>query len=95
MSIRRPEFVQQHLRVSQIGRVETLAREVVGFGVTALVAAQPCKAPSGAQFPDDRFSMSRQKGISPLEMAVGHAAKHELDPRGDAASRRDRNGRTT
>ena len=35
------------------------------------------------------------EGDITIEMAVGHAAKHELDQRGDAASRRDRNGRTT
>ncbi len=51
--------VQQRLRLLEIGRVETFGEpavdwceEVAGFGVAALVAAEPGEARGGAQFPE-------------------------------------------
>src|SRR6516165_568127 len=53
------QVVEQRLRLFQIGRSETFSEpaidrreEVAGFGMAALVAAQPRKARGGAQFPE-------------------------------------------
>src|SRR5438477_3920450 len=53
------QFVQQRLCLFQIGGVETFGEptvdrreEVAGFGVAALVAAEPGEARGGAQFPE-------------------------------------------
>ena len=53
------QFVEQRLRLFQIGGVEALGEpavdrreEVAGFGVAALVAAEPGEARGGAQFPE-------------------------------------------
>src|SRR5437870_4194248 len=54
-----PEFVEQRLCVFEIGRVEAFGEpavdrgeKIAGFGVTALVAAEPGEARGGAQFPE-------------------------------------------
>ena len=53
------QFVEQRLRLFQIGRVEAFGEpavdrreKVAGFGVAALVAAEPGEARGGAQFPE-------------------------------------------
>ena len=53
------QFFEQRLRRHQVGRVETFgepavdrSEEVAGFGVAALVAAEPGEARGGAQFPE-------------------------------------------
>jgi len=53
------QFVQQPLRLFEVGRVEAFGEPVIyrreqvaGLGMAALVAAEPGEAHSGAQFPE-------------------------------------------
>src|SRR6516164_2441262 len=57
-----PEFVEQRLCVFEIGRIKAFGEpavergeQVAGFGLAALVAAQPGEAHGGAQFPELGF----------------------------------------